>query len=206
MKHQRAKHPIFVAVSGTGRLLSHLLTVESHHSYSVVGVVTSHPNCQAVTIADKKHIPVFSGDFPRVVNQPKTAATIQNIESSEIHGFYQRYQPVLTVLAGFIRPFPFDEEWPALNIHPSLLPKYSGVGFYGSKVHQAVIASDDVVSGASCHWVSEEYDQGEILSQVVVPRLFDDNEYTLAARVFKSEKKLLPTSIDLALKVVISKS
>ena len=75
-----------------------------------------------------------------------------------------------------------------INTHPSLLPKYGGKGFYGRKIHEAVLASGDIVTGATVHLVNEEYDSGEILSQIDVPVLPNDSATTLEARVKKTEK------------------
>ena len=75
-----------------------------------------------------------------------------------------------------------------INTHPSLLPKYGGKGFYGRKIHEAVLASGDILTGATVHLVNEEYDSGEILSQIAVPVLPKDSATTLEARVKKTEK------------------
>jgi len=77
-----------------------------------------------------------------------------------------------------------------VNIHPSLLPKYGGLGMYGIKVHKAVIESTDTESGATVHIVDPIYDYGRILSQLKVPRLIGDNAETLAKRVLEAEHKL----------------
>ena len=75
-----------------------------------------------------------------------------------------------------------------INTHPSLLPKYGGKGFYGRKIHEAVLASGDILTGATVHLVNEEYDSGEVLSQIAVPVLPKDSATTLEARVKKTEK------------------
>ena len=75
-----------------------------------------------------------------------------------------------------------------INTHPSLLPKYGGKGFYGRKIHEAVLASGDILTGATVHLVNEEYDSGEILSQIEVPVLPSDSVTTLEARVKETEK------------------
>ena len=75
-----------------------------------------------------------------------------------------------------------------INTHPSLLPKYGGKGFYGRKIHEAVLGSGDILTGATVHLVNEEYDSGEILSQIAVPVLPKDSAKTLEARVKKTEK------------------
>jgi phosphoribosylglycinamide formyltransferase 1 len=77
-----------------------------------------------------------------------------------------------------------------LNVHPALLPKYGGQGFYGERVHQAVLDAGDTESGATIHIVEGEYDTGPILVQGRVPVLPDDTAHTLAARVAGVEHEI----------------
>ena len=77
-----------------------------------------------------------------------------------------------------------------LNIHPALLPKFGGKGYYGDVVHEAVLAAGESESGATVHLVGAEYDTGPILSQRSVPVHEDDTSETLAARVLKVEHQL----------------
>ena len=74
-----------------------------------------------------------------------------------------------------------------INIHPSLLPKFGGKGFYGMKVHEAVIAAGEKVSGATVHFVEYEIDTGEIILQREVPVKEGDDAETLAKRVLEVE-------------------
>jgi phosphoribosylglycinamide formyltransferase-1 len=78
-----------------------------------------------------------------------------------------------------------------LNIHPALLPRHGGAGMYGRRVHEAVIAAGDAVSGASVHLVDDEYDHGRVLAQVVVPVARGDTAQSLEARVTAAEPGLL---------------
>jgi phosphoribosylglycinamide formyltransferase-1 len=77
-----------------------------------------------------------------------------------------------------------------LNIHPALLPKFGGRGMYGRRVHEAVLAAGEAVSGASVHLVDEEYDHGRVLAQVEVPVLPTDTAETLEQRVMSAEPGL----------------
>ncbi len=77
-----------------------------------------------------------------------------------------------------------------LNIHPSLLPKFGGRGFYGEVVHRAVLAAGDRETGATVHLVDEEYDHGQVLDQVRVPVEPGDSVETLSARVLQQEHRL----------------
>ena len=86
-----------------------------------------------------------------------------------------------------------------INIHPSLIPKYSGRGFYGANVHKAVIEAGEKVSGATVHFVDEGIDTGEIILQREVPVKDDDDESTLAARVLEVEHTILPEAVRLVI-------
>jgi len=77
-----------------------------------------------------------------------------------------------------------------VNVHPALLPRHGGLGMYGIRVHEAVLAAKDAYSGATVHLVTGEYDQGPVLAQRRVPVLPDDTPETLAARVLAVEHEL----------------
>ncbi len=82
-----------------------------------------------------------------------------------------------------------------INIHPSLIPKYCGDGFYGMRVHRAVIAGGEKESGATVHYVDEGTDTGAIIAQEKVPVLDGDTPESLQARVLELEHKLLPKTV-----------
>ena len=82
-----------------------------------------------------------------------------------------------------------------LNTHPALLPRYGGQGFYGSRVHAAVIEAGDKESGATVHLVDADYDTGPILAQVKVPVRDGDSAETLEERVKEAERKLIVTTL-----------
>src|SRR5699024_7807145 len=99
--------------------------------------------------------------------------------------------PDLIVLAGYLLKIPASvvRQYPKqiINIHPSLLPKFGGKGFYGRKVHEAVLEAGDTTTGCSVHLVDEEYDRGPILDQRSVPVLKTDTPESLAKRVLELE-------------------
>jgi phosphoribosylglycinamide formyltransferase-1 len=84
-----------------------------------------------------------------------------------------------------------------VNIHPALIPAFSGQGFYGERVHRAVLESGVKLTGATVHFCNQEYDQGPIILQEAVPVLDDDTVETLAKRVLELEYALLPRAIQL---------
>src|SRR5207249_1619072 len=104
-------------------------------------------------------------------------------------------------LAGFMRMLgpDFLQAFPQriLNIHPALLPCFGGQGFYGRRVHEAVIESGARFTGATVHFVDELYDHGPIILQAVVPVEDDDTPETLAARVLEQEHRLYPEALRL---------
>lgn len=104
------------------------------------------------------------------------------------------HQPALVVLAGFMRiltpGFVAHYAGRLLNIHPSLLPAFTGL-----HTHRRAIEAGCKFAGATVHQVTAELDHGPILAQAVVPVLQDDDEHTLAARVLTQEHLIYPRSI-----------
>jgi phosphoribosylglycinamide formyltransferase-1 len=106
----------------------------------------------------------------------------------------------IILLAGYMHKVPdavvaaFPERM--LNIHPALLPKFGGEGMYGIHVHTAVLEAGETETGATVHFVNEEYDKGKILLQRTVPVLPDDTPETLAARVLECEHALYPAALE----------
>ncbi|HYT84305.1 MAG TPA: phosphoribosylglycinamide formyltransferase [Gemmatimonadales bacterium] len=102
----------------------------------------------------------------------------------------------LAVLAGYLKLVPpavvARFRWRMINIHPALLPAFGGPGMYGRRVHEAVLASGAAESGATVHYVDEQFDRGPIIAQARVPVRPDDTPDTLAARVLDAEHALLP--------------
>lgn len=82
-----------------------------------------------------------------------------------------------------------------INIHPSLIPKYSGMGLYGMKVHEAVIENKEKFSGVTVHFVDEGADTGEIIAQKIVDVFDTDTAETLSERVLEAEHILLPETL-----------
>ena len=103
-------------------------------------------------------------------------------------------------LAGYLRFVPTDvtRAWRGriVNVHPSLLPAFGGEGMYGMRVHQAVLAAGVRLTGATVHFVDEEYDRGPIIAQWPVPVLPNDTANDLAARVLEVEHRLYPAALD----------
>jgi phosphoribosylglycinamide formyltransferase 1 len=103
----------------------------------------------------------------------------------------------LYVMAGFLSKVvvPENREGKILNIHPSLLPKYGGTGMYGIKVHEAVIANKEPITGCTVHVVDNEYDHGPVIDSVQVAVLATDTPATLQEAVQEMERRLYPRAI-----------
>jgi phosphoribosylglycinamide formyltransferase-1 len=84
-----------------------------------------------------------------------------------------------------------------INIHPSLIPRHCGKGYYGKRVHRSVLEAGDLKTGATVHYVDEGIDTGRIILQETVPVEPGDTEDSLAARVLAVEHKILPQAIKL---------
>jgi len=120
--------------------------------------------------------------------------------------FHNEIQQILSasgaeviVLAGYLSIIPPEmvERYRnrIVNIHPSLIPSFCGMGYYGHKVHEGVLNYGCKVSGATVHLVDEGADTGPILLQKTVPVFDDDTADTLAARVLEVEHMLLPKGV-----------
>lgn len=110
----------------------------------------------------------------------------------------------LIVLAGFLWLIPqhlldaFNGK--IINIHPALLPKYGGKGFYGHHVHEAVVAHHEKESGITIHYVNERYDSGDIIFQKSVELSETDTAEDVAAKIHILEKDYFPVVIEELLK------
>ncbi len=105
----------------------------------------------------------------------------------------------LVCLGGWLSLLKLPEKYRgrAMNIHPALLPSFGGAGLYGSRVHQAVLATGCKVSGCTVHFIDDAYDTGPIILQRCCPVRDDDTPDSLAHRVFEEEKLAYPQAITL---------
>ncbi len=115
---------------------------------------------------------------------------------------FQKYQIDLVVLAGYLVIIPkvlvqhYHNK--IINIHPSLIPSHCGMGYYGLKVHESVLATGNKVTGATVHFVDEEADHGPIILQKAVEVKENDTPEILQKRVMEqAEWIILPHAIDL---------
>ncbi|MEO7963109.1 MAG: phosphoribosylglycinamide formyltransferase [Gemmatimonadaceae bacterium] len=130
------------------------------------------------------------------------------LRSSGLASLLAAHDIELVVLAGYLRFVPADVtrtfRGRILNIHPGLLPAFGGPGMFGHNVHEAVIARGARISGATVHFVDEEYDHGPIVAQWPVPVWPHDTATTLAERVLQVEHQLYPRVVQRVCEGLIS--
>jgi phosphoribosylglycinamide formyltransferase-1 len=120
--------------------------------------------------------------------------------TSGLAGLLASHRIELVVLAGYLRLVPPDVvslfRGRILNVHPALLPAFSGPGMFGHYVHEAVLARGLRLTGPTVHFVDERYDEGPIIAQWPVPVLPTDTADALAKRVLDVEHVLYPRVVD----------
>lgn len=182
---RRKKLAVFVSGGGSNFKSVHEATISGSVHGDISVLVTNKPDCGGAQFARDKGIPVIL--FPKMKDG-------SGLSSKDLVAALRPYDIDFILLAGYLKRIPHEliVAYPRsiLNIHPSLLPAFGGKGCYGMKVHQAVIASGARYSGATIHYVDEEYDTGRILAQMVVPVHANDTPEELAARILKEEHKL----------------
>jgi phosphoribosylglycinamide formyltransferase 1 len=181
-----------VLLSGSGTSLENLFEhIDSGLPAEVVCVLSSKKSAFGLRRAESRGIPAIA--VPRR-EYPDVARF-----NDALHETLARFEPDLVCLLGFLSPFELRGRYAgrALNVHPALIPAFSGQGFYGHRVHEAVLAAGVKRSGATVHFVGDAYDEGPILLQDSVPVLDDDTPDTLAARVQALERRLVPEAIRL---------
>ncbi|WP_372638594.1 phosphoribosylglycinamide formyltransferase [Fodinibius sp.] len=184
---------IVVFASGSGTNFQSIInaTEEGQIEGEVRGLITNKDDIQAIRRA-RKH------DIAHVTIDP-TDFTDRSDYVRELLDQLAAWETDLIVLAGYMIKIPAELikkfENRIINIHPSLLPKYGGKGFYGHNVHRAVLDNNETESGCTVHIVTREYDEGPILAQQKVPVYDSDDPSTLAKRVLKQEHLLLPDVI-----------
>jgi len=176
---------VAILISGRGSNMAALIYAARADdcAYEVVLVTGDRPDAPGLDLAEAEGIAVAR--LPRPTPTDKSQffeALSKALEDAEVD---------LIALAGFMRIIPasFLDRWSGqiLNIHPSLLPKYKGLG-----THEAVLNAGDAMTGASVHLVCNELDSGEVLGQVEVAVLPGDDPESLADRVLIAEHQLYP--------------
>lgn len=191
------KPRIAVLVSGGGTNLQALIRARDAgllHSGALALVVSSKAGAYALTRA--RHADIESLVVERAEYPTQSAFEHALIETLEAHGID------IIVLAGFmlILSADFVSRYPEriINVHPSLIPAYCGKGFYGLRVHEAVLRAGERETGATVHMVNEVPDGGRILLQKSVPVYVLDTPELLQRRVMEqAEWQLLPQAAEM---------
>jgi formyltetrahydrofolate-dependent phosphoribosylglycinamide formyltransferase len=182
-----------ILVSGGGStLLNFLEKIDSGElSAEVPLVIAGRPDCAGISRARS------AGLVCDVVERKSFPGTAEF--SQAIFAKCRSARVELVVLAGFLNliEVPDDFRFRIMNIHPALIPSFCGRGFYGYKVHEAVLARGAKVSGCTVHFADNQYDHGPIILQSCVAVADDDTAQTLAARVFAAECQAYPEAIRL---------
>ena len=184
---------IAVFASGTGSNFINLYkeSLKNTINGKIKLLISNNPKCGAVIFAKENNL-----EF-KIIND--TIFPDNKDNEYELVLFF--YKIDLILLAGFMKKIPeniiniYNNK--ILNIHPSLLPKYGGTGYYGMKVHEAVIESNDKISGATVHFVNEEYDKGPVVIQKTVDIGSDENSESLSKKVLKVEHKIYLQAVKL---------
>ena len=185
---------IAVLVSGGGTNLQALIDAQGRGELvngELAAVLSSSPDAYALERAKRAGIPGYV--LPRGDARAVTAALVERLRELDTD---------LVVMAGFMTIVTEElfQAYPnaVLNIHPSLIPSFCGVGCYGLHVHEKALAYGVKVSGATVHFVTEECDAGPIVLQKAVEVLPDDTPETLQRRIMEQcEWKLLPRAVSL---------
>jgi phosphoribosylglycinamide formyltransferase-1 len=183
---------IVVLISGAGSNMAALITTAQKENWDdvlgarVVAVISNKPGAEGLALAQALGVATQVLDHKDFESRAAFDAALQALIDA--------YQPALVVLAGFMRiltpGFVAHYAGRMVNIHPSLLPAFTGLN-----THQRAIDSGCLEAGATVHLVTADLDHGPILAQAAVPVLPDDSAASLAARVLVQEHLIYPQAI-----------
>ena len=188
---------IVVLVSGGGTNLQALIDAQNSGEIKngrISCVISSNPDAYAIKRAEKNSIPV------RIIPRKEYPNSVTY--SRDILEALREEKADLIVLAGFMTIL--DEcvtreyDYKIINVHPSLIPSFCGEGFYGLRVHRAVLDYGVKVSGATVHFVNEKADAGAIILQDTVKVEKEDTPESLQKKIMENvEWKILPKAVSL---------
>ena len=193
---------IAVFASGGGTDFQSIIDVNLQENFCQIEyLVASKPNIGAINRAEKYGIKPLVFDKTTETKEEfyvRVAKTLKEagVELVVLAGW------LLVVPASFIKEF----ENAIINIHPSLIPSFCGMGYYGIHVHEKAIEYGVKLSGATVHFVEADVDGGAIIMQRAVPVEADDTPETLQARILKEEHKMLPECVKLLCQGKVEKS
>jgi phosphoribosylglycinamide formyltransferase 1 len=184
---------IAVLISGGGTTLLNLIEKigRGELKVDVALVVSSNSQAGGLRFAEEARIPT-------VVFERKEFGS-QDDYSEAIFTRCRQSGIDLVVMGGFLKRLTIPPDYlnRVTNIHPALVPAFCGEGYYGHRVHEAVLEYGAKLSGCTVHYADNQYDHGPVILQKAVPVLDDDTPDTLAARVFSAECEVYPEAIGL---------
>ena len=168
----------------------------------------SRNGTNARSIVNACRVGVLNADPVLLISNNKHSKALQWVtEYDELDHMYSRnemehlaalkaYRINYIILCGYLSRVgnSIIDEWErrVINVHPSLLPKHGGKGMYGRAVHESVISSGDEWSGFTAHYVSKNYDEGEVIYQKRIRVLPNESPESLEQKVRKEEQMFLP--------------
>jgi phosphoribosylglycinamide formyltransferase-1 len=185
---QMRKTRCVVLISGRGSNLSAMLkaTAQTEFPAEIVAVISNKPDATGLVLAQQ------AGVSTQVV--PSMGVTDRDVYDQTLRSAIEQYAPDLVILAGFMRiltpAFVNHYAGRMINIHPSLLPAFTGM-----HTHQRALEAGVRIHGCTVHFVTAELDHGPIIAQAAVPVLADDDASTLAARVLREEHRIYPAAV-----------
>lgn len=185
-----APYRLAILGSGTGTSAAAIVRYAQEHDaegFTVALIVSTRPNVGIVEIAKRSRIPhvIIEDRGEEFTRRLLEALSERRIELIALAGFMRILDAkVIQAMNGAI-----------VNVHPALLPRHGGKGMYGIHVHQAVVESQDRITGVTVHMVSEQYDEGEIIAQRSIGVEPSDNAASLQERVKLVEHDLYPKAI-----------
>ncbi|MEX2204991.1 MAG: phosphoribosylglycinamide formyltransferase [Myxococcota bacterium] len=183
---------IAVLLSGGGTTLENLFVerAQGRLDVDVTAVISSKPEAYGLERARKHGVPAHAVD--------RRAFDGERAFNDALHRVLAQDPAELLVLAGFLSRIELRQyNGRAMNTHPSLIPAFCGKGFYGERVHRAVLEYGAKLTGATIHYCDEQYDSGPIILQQAIAVHEDDTPASLAMRVAEVERALYPRAIQL---------
>lgn len=180
---------IVVFASGSGTNFQHIAEYFSKKQTATIELLISNKaDAYALERAKKMNIPTLLIDREMIY------------KSENVLNILRQLNPNLLILAGFLWLIPENiiDAFPRkiVNIHPALLPKYGGKGMYGMQVHKAVVENKETETGISIHYVTKEYDKGDLIFQAKCKVLPKDSPETIAEKVHGLEYEFFPKTVE----------
>ena len=183
---------IAVLLSGRGTTFERFVAERAKGALDVEfsAVISSKPEALGLERARRHGIPAH------VVSRKEHRD--ERAFNDALHAVLGQDPPDLLVLAGFLSKIELrGYNGRAMNTHPALIPAFCGKGFYGERVHRAVLEYGAKVTGATIHYCDEQYDSGPIILQQAIDVRENDTPATLAERVAAVEYELYPRAVQL---------